>query len=318
MSVPQTVLPLDRAVALMKTAGEPSRLRILTLLDGGELTVSDLTRVLGQSQPRISRHLRLLAEGGLVERTQDGSWAYYRLARNDAVATLRAVTRRLDPADGELERDAERLAALRAENAEMADAFFAANAADWDRVRALQAPDEAVERLMLEMVGPDPVGTMLDLGTGTGRMLELFAPIYDRGLGLDASREMLAVARAKLARLGLTKARVRRTDITAVDVASGKWDLVTMHQVLHFLDRPASAVAEAVRSVSRSGRLLIADFAPHGHEFLRSQAHRRLGFSTDEVGEWVEMAGGHIVRTERIEPEATDGLTVQLWLARRQ
>ena len=316
-AAPVTALPLDRAVALLKVTGEPTRLRLLALLAEGDLTVSDLTRVLNQSQPRISRHLKLLAEAGLVERTQDGSWAYYRLARNDAVETVRALTRRLDPADIELARDVERLAVLRAEHGEAADAFFAGVADDWDRIRALHAPEPTVERAMLDLVGSAPIGAMLDLGTGTGRMLELFAPHYERALGLDSSRAMLSVARAKLAEAGLTRASVRRTDITAPDVARGAWDLVTMHQVLHFLDRPEAAVREACRALARGGRMLIADFAPHHHEFLRDQAHRRLGFAPEEVAGWIEAAGVGTVRVDRVTTQAEDGLTVLLWLARR-
>ena len=313
----ETALPLDRAVGLLKVAGEPTRLRLLALLADGDLTVSDLTRVVAQSQPRISRHLKLLAEADLVERTQDGSWVHYRLARNDAVETVRALTRRLDPSDPELARDAERLAVLRAEHGEAADAFFAGVAADWDRIRALHAPEATVERTMIDMVGDGRVESMLDLGTGTGRMLELFAPLYDRALGLDSSREMLAVARAKLIEAGLTHASVRRTDITAPDVARASWHLVTMHQVLHFLDRPELAVREATRAMASGGRLLIADFAPHGHEFLRKQAHRRLGFAPDEVRQWVEAGGARIERIEEVHPATDDGLTVLLWLARR-
>ena len=316
-AIAETALPLERAVALMKVAGEPTRLRLLALLAEGDLTVSDLTRVLGQSQPRISRHLKLLVEGGLVERTADGSWAWYRLARNDAVETVRALTRRLDPADPELARDRERLAELRAEHAERAEGFFAGVADDWDRIRALHASDETVERRVRELLGDRPVGAMLDLGTGTGRMLELLAPLYERGLGLDSSREMLAVARAKLAEAGLAKASVRRADITGPDVPRGAWDLVTMHQVLHVLDRPDAAVAEAVRALRSGGRLVIVDFAPHGHEFLREQAHRRLGFAPDEVTGWIEAAGGTVERVEDVPPATADGLTVLLWLARR-
>lgn len=313
----KTALPLERAVALMKVAGEPTRLRLLALLADGDLTVSDLTRVLGQSQPRISRHLKLLVEAGLVDRTADGSWAYYRLARNDAVATIRAVTNRLDRADLELARDAERLATLRSEYAERADGFFAEVAADWDRIRSLHAGDETVERKLLALVGDEPFDAMLDLGTGTGRMLELFAPLYDRGLGLDSSREMLAIARAKLAEIGLTKASVRRADITGPDVARGAWDLVTMHQVLHFLERPEAAVAEAVRALRLGGRVLVIDFAQHSHEFLRDQAHRRLGFARAEVAAWMEAEGATVDRVEDVPPASRDGLTVRVWLGRR-
>ena len=311
---PAASLPLDRAVGILKAAGEPSRLRLLTLLAGGDLTVTDLTEAVAQSQPRISRHLRLLAEAGLIERYQEGSWAFYRLARNDAVEALQGVLGRLSANDEELQRDAERLATVRGRHAGAASAFFARNAADWDRIRALHAPEETVERAMLDLVGPDRVGRMLDLGTGTGRLLELFADRYDEALGLDASREMLSVARDRLARAGLSRARVRRGDILGAEVPRGRFDLVTMHQVLHFLDRPDAAVAEAVRALRPGGRLLIVDFAPHGHEFLREQAHLRLGFAPAEVAGWIEAAGASVERTDEVPPAGEDGLTVLLWL----
>ena len=310
-------MPLERAVSLLKVAGEPTRLRLLALLSAGDLNVSDLTEVLGQSQPRISRHLKLLVEARLIERYQEGSWAYYRLAGNDAVALVRPVLERLDPEEEDLARDAERLAALRARHADTAAAYFARNATDWDKIRVLHAPEETVERAMREMVGETPVHSMLDLGTGTGRLLELFADLYTEALGIDSSREMLAIARARLVREGLTRARVRRGDILGTEVPRGRFDLVTMHQVLHFLDRPREAVREAVRALAPGGRLLIVDFAPHGHEFLReSQAHRRLGFPPDTVADWITDAGAAVERVETVPSDGPDGLTVVLWAAR--
>ena len=333
------VLSLGRAVSLLKVAGEPTRMRVLVLLAKGDLTVSDMTSVLGQSQPRISRHLRLLNEAGLIERYQEGSWAYFRLGGGEAGAALRSVLTRLDPADPDLSRDAERLEAVRAEHAALASDYFDANAADWDRIRALHAPDETVERAMLDMVGGDHVQSMLDLGTGTGRMLELFADRIAEGLGLDSSRQMLAIARAKLAGERFRHITVRRADILSSDAPRGRFDLVTMHQVLHFLDAPARAIDEAVRFLAPGGRLLIADFAPHDHEFLRDeQAHRRLGFEPEQVADWMGRAGlaveevcevpaneaaangasasgaGDGAQAGRAEPR--DGLTVVLWMGR--
>ena len=310
-------LPLDRAVSLLKVAGEPTRLRLLSLLSSGDLTVTDLTEVLGQSQPRISRHLKLLTEARLIDRYPEGSWVFYRLAQNEEVESLRNVLARLDPDEHDLAR-AERLEKVRARHAETALSYFARNAADWDRIRALHAPEATVERAMLDLVGSDQVERMLDLGTGTGRLLELFAPLYREGLGLDTSREMLAIARDRLARARIRHARVRRADIVAAEVPRARFDLVTMHQVLHFLDQPKAAVHEAVRALVPGGRLLVVDFAPHDHEFLRErQAHRRLGFADEVMEAWITEAGAGVERFEVVPPDAQDGLTVTMWLGRR-
>ena len=313
---PTSIAPAELLAAL-KAAGEATRLRILALLHAGEMTVSDLQRVLEQSQPRISRHLRPLTEAGLVRRSREGAWSYYRLSAA-ALRHLPALAR-LDPADPELRADRKRLEAVRAEHAEAAAAFFASNAADWDRIRALHAPDETVEAAMLDLVGREPVGSLLDIGTGTGRMLEVFAPLYREALGMDASSEMLGIARAKLRERGMGHARVVRGDLLDPAVAPGPFDLVTMHQVLHFLDRPGEAVREAVRRLAPGGRIVIADFAPHEHEFLdREQAHLRLGFSENAVERWLRAAGAEPLATQRIPAERAEGLTVLLWLARQE
>jgi ubiquinone/menaquinone biosynthesis C-methylase UbiE/DNA-binding transcriptional ArsR family regulator len=313
-------LQLDPLVATLKAAGEPSRLRILALLAASDLTVKDLTAILGQSQPRISRHLKLLVEAGVVRRYPEGAWAYYRLAEGDAAAAVgAALVERLDPTDSVLERDRARLETVKRGHAEAAATYFAANAASWDRLRSFHVPEEAVEAAMRRAIGGRPFGSFLDLGTGTGRMLELFSDLYDRGVGVDASQPMLAVARANLDRCSITNAQVRHGDVYALTVPHRAFDVVTIHQVLHFLDDPARAIAEAARVLRPGGRLLVVDFAPHDLEFLRAEhAHRRLGFSHEQVAGWLRSAGLELHRIEDlVPPEGSDGeLTVTLWLAR--
>jgi ArsR family transcriptional regulator len=313
-------LALDPLVACLKAAGEPSRLRILALLAASDLTVKDLTAILGQSQPRISRHLKLLVEAGVVRRYPEGAWAYYRLAEDEAAGGVgAALVARLDAADPMLMRDRQRLEAVKRAHAESAASYFAANAASWDQLRSLHVPEEAVEAAMRRAIGTRPFGSLLDLGTGTGRMLELFAGLYGRGIGVDASQPMLAVARANLDRNGVGNVQVRHGDVYALAVPHGSFDLVTIHQVLHFLEDPARAVAEAARAVRPGGRLLVVDFAPHDLEFLRAEhAHRRLGFSHEQVAGWLRAAGLEVVRIEDLAPPAGSAgqLTVTLWLAR--
>ncbi|MDQ0316694.1 ArsR/SmtB family transcription factor [Amorphus orientalis] len=315
-----SVIGLDQLVAGLRAAGEPTRLRILALLAGADLTVKDLTTILGQSQPRISRHLKLLTDAGLIVRAPEGAWAYYRLTEVDSGSRLAdQLLLQLDPSDPVLARDRERLAAVQRAHAEAAAAYFAANAHAWDAIRTLHVPEDAVEAAMRRLVGAVPFRSMLDLGTGTGRMLELFQDLYERGLGVDASAAMLSVARMNLANAQIQHARVRQGDIFALAMPQESYDLVTLHQVLHYLEDPASAIEEAARVLRPGGRLLVVDFAPHDLEFLRSEhAHRRLGFSHDQVSAWLAQAGLETMVVEDLSPERASpaDLTVTLWLGR--
>jgi ubiquinone/menaquinone biosynthesis C-methylase UbiE/DNA-binding transcriptional ArsR family regulator len=304
--------------ATLKSAGEPTRLRILALLGEAELTVSDLTEILRQSQPRLSRHLRLLTEAGLVDRFREGSWAFFRLGERGGTAELaRTLIGRLKTDDAIVLRDRERLAAVRANRAAAAQNYFRRHAAEWDRIRRLHVADAAVESAIRAALADKPIRSLLDLGTGTGRMLELFGPDIERGLGLDLSLDMLALARARLDRAGLKHCSVRHGDIYDLALPRDSFDVVIIHQVLHFLDDSARAIAEAARVLRPGGRLLVVDFAPHDLEFLREEhAHRRLGFATETVTQWLEAAGLDVLRQETLPPGPQGKIAVSLWLAR--
>jgi len=302
----------------LKAAGEPTRLRILALLAEAELTVSDLTDILRQSQPRLSRHLRLLGEAGLVDRFREGSWAFFRLGdRKDASELARALIGRLNVEDPIVLRDRERLAAVRASRAAAAQKYFGRHAAEWDRIRRLHVADAAVEAAIRAALADKPIRSLLDLGTGTGRMLELFGADIERGLGLDLSLDMLALARARLDRAGLRHCSVRHGDIYDLALPRDSFDVVIIHQVLHFLDDSARAIAEAARVLRPGGRLLVVDFAPHDLEFLREEhAHRRLGLAAEAVTQWLEAAGLDVLRQETLPPGPQGKIAVSLWLAR--
>ncbi len=310
---------MDRLVTMLRAAGDPTRLRLFLLLRQAELTVSELVEILGQSQPRVSRHLKLLCEAGLLERFKEGSWVFYRAADRGQGETLGATLAAL--ADGGAHAsDLKRLAGVREKRAGEAAAFFKANAAEWERIRALHAPEKDVEAAILRHMAAQPIESLLDAGTGTGRMLELLSPHVKRAVGIDVSPEMLAIARNRLA--GLTHCQVRLADIHRLPFASGGtlsgFDAVLFHQVLHYLDDPGAAVAEAARVMRPGGQLLIADFAPHALEFLRTDyAHRRLGFSDREVQSWFHSAGLKTQASEAIAPHkgSKEKLTVKLWLA---
>lgn len=314
-----TRLDLETAVEVLKAAGEPTRMRLLALLSAGDLTVTDLTEILGQSQPRISRHLKLLMEAGLIERYQEGAWAYFRLTGEGKVSSLaRLLIDATAPSDPVLARDAERLAGVKQARADKAQAYFARNARSWDQLRRLHISEERVEAKLKDLVGTRRFGAMLDLGTGTGRVLQLFEGCYRRGIGVDVSRDMLAVARANLDKAGVTHASVRHGDIFNLPLDRDAFDLVTIHQVLHFVQDPAAAIQEAARMLRPAGRLAVIDFAPHDLEHLRTDhAHLRLGFSHEAVAGWLEDADLEVETIVDLPPE--DGsearLTVTIWLA---
>jgi len=314
---PPPLLGHDRLVTALRAAGETTRLRILALLRDTELTVKDLTTILGQSQPRISRHLKLLADAGLVTRSTEGAWAFYRLAEDEGgVRPAESILALLDPQDAVLARDMQRRTATRRANAEAAANFFAANAVVWDRIRSMHAPEAEVEEAMLRLVGEGKVGVLLDVGTGTGRILELLSDRAERAIGIDASAAMLSVARANLDAAGITNARLAQDDIYALSQPRNAFDLVVIHQVLHYLDDPGRAIAEAARTLSPGGRLLIVDFAPHALESLRTEAqHRRLGIGRVEMAEWLRAAGLQAQEVIDLSGRGAE-LTVTLWLAR--
>ncbi|MTI06046.1 metalloregulator ArsR/SmtB family transcription factor [Roseibium denhamense] len=306
-------------MAALRAVGETTRLRLIALLAEAELTVKDATAILGQSQPRISRHLKLLAEADVIQRFPEGSWVYYRLADGPEGQLARGLVDRIASDDPVLAADQERFKSIRKAKAEEAAAYFAARALSWDKERALHIPEHDVEAAMRAALGDTPIHSFLDLGTGTGRLLEVFSDRYSNALGIDASHDMLAVARANLAEAGLANAQVRHGDVYALNVPPRSFDVIVIHQVLHFLDDPARALAEAARALRPGGRLLIADFAPHELEFLRDKhAHRRLGFAHEQMERWLHANELDLEQVTDLVPSQTDGtlLTVTLWLAR--
>jgi ArsR family transcriptional regulator len=312
-------LSTQQLVDLLRAAGEPTRLRILALLAREELAVMELTQILDQSQPRVSRHLKLLTEAGLIERFPDGAWMFYRLADRGPRRRLLDKTLSLaQPDDPVLARDADRLAAVQAERSHLAGDYFERNAARWDELRSLHVSEGDVEAAILAAAGPGPFRRMIDLGTGSGRMLTLLCPRADEALGLDLSQQMLNIARRRTAEAGLERCQLRHGDIFATQLPGESADLVIVHQVLHYLSDPAAAVAEAGRLVAPGGRLLIADFAPHRLEFLReAHQHRRLGFADAEIGRWFAAAGLTAVDSDALPPANGEGLTVKIWTATR-
>lgn len=311
---------MDELLSGLRAAAEATRVRILFMLAHGEANVSELTQILGQSQPRVSRHLKLMAEAGLISRHKEGNWVLFRLREEDMGGALsRAIVDLLPGADPVLAGDLARLEDIRTRRAEAASHYFAENAARWEELRSLHVREEDVEHAMVRLAGQAPVRLHVDLGTGTGAVLRRFAARAAQAIGIDSSRDMLAIARVNLEASGIRNAQVRHGEIYALPFPDGFADFVTIHQVLHFLEDPVRALAEAARILEPGGRLLVVDFAPHELDELRTgHAHRRLGIAAEHMAQWLARAGLSLVQHDVLPPpwrKQGQGLTVSLWLA---
>lgn len=297
---------------LFQAVSDPTRLRILALLARMELSVGELAQLLQQSQPRVSRHVRILADAGIVERRKEGSWVFLAIADAERTGPLLTLMRQwTDEASGRVfDQDSDRLDAVRADRAEAAQRYFAAHAEVWDSIRSLHVSESEVERAIERALDRRKLGTLVDIGTGTGRMIELFGPRVEEAIGIDRSSEMLRLARVKLELAGV-RSSLRQGDMYALPLADGTADCVIIHQVLHYAHAPADAIAEAARVLAPGGTMLVIDFASHEREELRSRdAHLRLGFADEVMKGWFNSAGLSIDRVDHLRGGE---LTVTIW-----
>jgi ubiquinone/menaquinone biosynthesis C-methylase UbiE/DNA-binding transcriptional ArsR family regulator len=313
---------MDELLSSLKAAAEITRIRILFALSHGELNVTELTQILDQSQPRVSRHLKLMLEAKLIARHKEGNWVVFRQGDEGISGRLAgAVLDLLAEGDPMLEADLRRVQDIKAKRAEVAAAYFAANAHNWEKLRSLQVDETQVEKRICELIGQQPVETLVDLGTGTGRMMELFVNQARRLIGIDLSREMLSYARANMDRLKASNAQVRQASLYSLPLPDKTADVILLHQVLHFLDEPAAAVREAARILKPLGKLLIVDFAPHNQDELRElNAHRRLGLAQDQIARWLAQSGLETLHEDLLLPPSElgeRGLKVTIILATR-
>jgi ubiquinone/menaquinone biosynthesis C-methylase UbiE len=295
-----------------QAVADPTRLRVLALLRIMELSVGELAQILGQSQPRVSRHVKILADAGVLERRKEGSWVFLALADVHALEPLFAL---IDGWSDEAARvrfasDAARTESVRSDRAEAANRYFAGHAEVWDQIRSLHVAESEVERAIDGLLGEQPLGRLVDIGTGTGRMIELFGPRSSLAIGIDRSSEMLRLARVKLESAGIPSS-LRQGDMYSLPIEDGSADSIIIHQVLHYAHSPATAIAEAARVLAPGGTILVVDFAAHGREELRStDAHIRLGFDDETMSGWFDAAGLAVDDVEHLEGGE---LTVTLW-----
>jgi SAM-dependent methyltransferase len=305
---------MDDLLASLRAAAEPTRLRLLALTARGAFCVMDFTEILGQSQPRLSRHLKLLCDCGLLDRVREGANVWFALPSGEDGALARELIARLPPHDPVLDADRRQAARVLAERARVASESFRSRGADWDEMRALELPAAAVETALVALVPPDDAGCLLDIGTGTGRVLELLAPRVRQALGIDASKSMLALARARLAGPDYAHCAVRLADMYRLPLISSSYDTVILQMVLHHAEDPAVVITEAVRVLRPGGRLLVVDLAEHGQQDLIGRfAHRWPGFSDEAIDRLFATAG-----LDQLPPVTISGsLIVRIWPASR-
>jgi ubiquinone/menaquinone biosynthesis C-methylase UbiE len=308
----------DNFLEALRALAEPTRLRLIALLAESELTVSEMVEILGQSQPRLSRHLKLLSDAGLLDRSPEGVHVYFRLASGAAAGQLaRGLLGFLDAGDPVRALDRQRLAAIQRTRAVSAETYFQRHAAEWDAIRSLHIPEAEVERAIQKLLPRRKVRDLLDLGTGTGRMLQLCGSSVERAVGVDLSREMLAVARANLDGQAYRNCSLRRAPAERLPFGNASFDVVLSHMVLHFLPDPELVIHEAARVLRPRGRLILVDFAPHDATVLGpDHAHRWPGFSDERINGWLESAGlvvGRPVSLPGPSGLSRGALTVKLW-----
>jgi ArsR family transcriptional regulator len=312
-------MDMHAALDIFRALGDPTRLRVIHLLRAMELAVGEIAQVVGQSQPRVSRHVRILAEAGLVERRKEGNWVFLRLSRDAAFVPFLTLFDQLEASDSEAlwqAADLARLTAVRADRAKAAESYFAEHAEEWDAIRSLHVAEADVEAAMTALLTREPIGHLLDIGTGTGRMIELFGGAARQVTAIDRSPDMLRLARTKLPADAGDKYALLLGDFLDLPLAPGGADTVVLHQVLHYAQAPEMVIAEAARVTAQDGRVLIVDFAAHEREELRTRdQHARLGFSDEQMDGWFAAAG---LALERVETLPGQELTVQLWLGRRR
>jgi ubiquinone/menaquinone biosynthesis C-methylase UbiE len=316
-----TASSLDAVVRHLKASADPTRLRLLALLSRSQLSVNEIVQVTGQSQPTVSRNLKTLCDAGLLERSPEGSWVFYRVPDEGPGAALaQHLISSLPSADPVIVADEAALDNVRHVRSEAAAQYFAENAERWESLRALHGGNSDTESAILAMTSGLEIRRLLDIGTGTGRVLELLAPQAERGVGLDVSHQMLSIARANLAAAGLTNSSVRHGNLYQPPFDPESFDLIVMHQVLHYLENAGDALDRVAGLLEPGGRMLIVDFAPHALETLRADhSHRRLGIHGEELVQWANRAGLTIEQDKTLHPPIaqSESLIVRLWMLRK-
>jgi ArsR family transcriptional regulator len=282
---------MDALQKVFKTFSDPTRVRVLALLEQEELAVQELMDALGMAQSRVSRHLAILREAGLLEDRRDGTYVFYRFAVPAEGPWREAweLVRRELATDPVRQRDRAALAQVMEARAARTRSFFDAVGPEWDALRKVFDDDVLRARAGARLV--DPRTVVADVGTGTGILAVELARLGLRVVAVDHSARMLAAARSKLEAEGLSGVELRQGEASALPIGDAEVDAAIVHMVLHYLPSPGEAIREMARVVRPGGVVVIVDFVPHEHEWMRQELGVTwLGFAWDEVRGWLGEA----------------------------
>jgi ubiquinone/menaquinone biosynthesis C-methylase UbiE len=281
----------DALQRIFKTLADPTRVRILALLQREELAVQELMEALGMAQSRVSRHLAILREAGLVHDRRDGTFVFYRFApaMEGAWRDAWALVETSLASDSTHERDAAALSRVLAERAARTQRFFESVGPEWDALRKIFHDDLLRARAIAKLVPPEFV--VADIGTGTGVLALELARLGLRVVAIDSSPRMLDAAREKAEREGLARIDLRLGDAGALPLADGEVDAALAHMVVQYLASPAEALREMARAIRPGGAVVVVDFLHHEHEWMRQELGVTwLGFTAEEVAGWFQEA----------------------------
>ncbi|HBA88778.1 MAG TPA: ArsR family transcriptional regulator [Geobacter sp.] len=285
---------------LLKALADPCRLRLVAVLLRAEFTVQELTQILAMGQSRISRHLKILTEAGVLSVKRQGTWSYYRVGDgNDFFRAIRPA----------VERELERLPERRDDLAAVALAlearrkrsleFFDQHARSWDVLSRTLLPVPEYQERLLALV--PSVDTLLEIGVGTGALLPDLARRAHKVIGVDHSPAMLEEARRRVADDGNGAAELRLGEMTHLPLADGGAGCVVANMVLHHAADPQAVLAEIARVLKPQGTLVLADLARHEREWAREQlADQWLGFEVEELQGWLKGAGLDGIQVDRV------------------
>ena len=297
----------------LKAAAEPTRLRIIALCAHADLTVSEICQILGQSQPRVSRHLKLLIESKILENHREASWVYYRLNNSPNAPDLGHVIADMIPAeDKTLTQDLQNLEEVRQSRADKAAEYEQSNSQALKAMRDLYAENSAIEDAIADAI-PDNANSLLDLGTGTGRILEMIADRITYGVGIDMSPEMLTIARHTLESKGLRNCTVQHGDVTRLQLDE-QFDAIVGHMILQYADTPDKLIRNAVSHLNDGGTLVIVDFAPYSDTVAETIGQNHKGFSNDDIQGFFAKAGLTPQKSQLIKGKKLD---VFVWSAKK-
>lgn len=294
---------MDLLLQALRAAGEQTRLRILALCAQHELSVTDLIQVLGQTQSRVSRHLKILVEAGLLERYQEGQWARYRLAGQGSVipgqdsnkagiSLARYILQNIDMMSPVFRRDHEILTRRMDARQQRIQQFFRENAPKWEEMRAELVNQPAIDAHIRDVLLAKPVKHFLDVGTGTGKALLELGPSIGAGIGIDNSFAMLDIARNNIEESNLNNCQVRHADMTQMPYEAKTFDTALVHMVLHYSETPPLVISEIARVLTKGGRVLIIDLVRHENTEIRTALqHLWPGFDKEEMEDWLSQAG---------------------------